>query len=140
MAKVFEEENLCAEPIYAIDWAANNEFIALGSMDRTCKLLYTQVADEGISISGDLLLEEHDGTVRTVCSTVEEVPKLVSGGQDSYLKVWDTTTGNLISNIKGNHTHVQLPGLIIRCTASRQCWTAIRYMELARTSSSSSST
>lgn len=92
--------------IYALDWSVNNQFIVLGSMNQTCKILYTEVDDEGVNLTESLELEGHEGTVRTVCITVEDNPKVVSAGQDNFLKIWDSSAGNLISNIRGYHSHV----------------------------------
>lgn len=106
--------------IYALDWSVNNQFIVLGSMNQTCKILYTEVDDEGVNLTESLELEGHEGTVRTVCITVEDNPKVVSAGQDNFLKIWDSSAGNLISNIRGYHSHVGT--CLLRSTRSRHCW------------------
>lgn len=76
-------------------------------MDKTVKILYTKLGvDSNLSITDSVSLEGHDGTIRTVCSTVEQTPKIISAGQDSYIKVWDSSTSRLVANIKGHHSHV----------------------------------
>ena len=88
-----------------MDWSANNQFVAIGSMDKTVKILYTRLGpDSSLSIADSVTLEGHEGTIRTVCSTVEQTPKIVSAGQDSHVRVWDSSTARLSACIKGHHS------------------------------------
>ena len=123
--------------IYALDWSVNNQFIVLGSMNQTCKILYTEVDDEGVNLTESLELEGHEGTVRTVCITVEDNPKVVSAGQDNFLKIWDSSAGNLISNIRGYHSHVG-KHVLLRSTRSRHCLMLTQCLQLEQTGSSNS--
>lgn len=108
LATVLQYNDIMDGAIYALDWSVNNQFIVLGCMNQTCKILYTEVDDEGVNLTESLDLEGHEGTVRTVCITVEDNPKAISAGQDSFLKVWDSSAGHLISQIRGYHSHVNL--------------------------------
>ena len=77
-------------------------------MDKTCRIFYTRLDEEGLSIVDSIKFSSHEGTVRTVCTTTEEQPKIITAGQDNFLKVWDCTTGRNISKIRGFHSHVAL--------------------------------
>lgn len=120
-----------------MDWAVNNQFLALGSMDKTVKILYTRVEDDGLFIDDQITLEGHDGTVRTVCTTVEDNPRVISAGQDQWLKIWDANEGRLASQIKGQHTHVRCSH--DRYTRQSLYWTTLRFLQLELISLSSSS-
>lgn len=105
-SKIFELENVQTGPIYSLDWAHNMEFLVMGSMDRTLKLFYTHVDDSGLSLTKHSLLEGHEGTIRTVCTTADPVPLIISAGQDSYVRIWDSSQARLQSQIKGFHSHI----------------------------------
>ena len=105
-AKYLELHNIQTGPIYTLDWAQQMNFLVLGSMDKTLKILYTQVDEAGLQVTHSQVLEGHDGIIRSVCCTDETVPLIVSAGQDSYLKIWDSHEGRLHSQIKGHHSHV----------------------------------
>ena len=114
-ARVVDLEDVHEGAVYALDWASNNEFIVSGSMDKSCSILYTRVDEEGISIVDKVRLEGHEGTVRTVCSTPEDKPRIISAGQDALVKVWDASSGKLSARIRGNHSHVQMFDVGLLC-------------------------
>lgn len=116
-SKVFELDNVQTGPIYTLDWAHNMEFLVLGSMDKTLKLFYTHVDEGGLSLTKSALLEGHEGIIRTVCTTSDSVPLIVSGGQDSYIRIWDSNQARLSSQIKGHHSHMYCAKVLLDNTS-----------------------
>lgn len=75
-------------------------------MDKSLNLLQLSHEEDGLTITDTIKLGGHDGIIRSVCIDSSEIPKVISAGQDSQLKIWDSSTSQLFAQIKGFHSHV----------------------------------